>query len=225
MSKSKKTSESFKGRMHILSIVAVLSAIEIVLAVTPLGYIPLGVTRATTIHIPVIVGAILLGPKAGAFLGGIFGLTSFISNTINPTIASFVFTPFYPMPGETNGSLWSILICFLPRILIGVFSAYFFRLVSRVSGRFQKTDGAGNTSIVSLSLTGIFGSLTNTVLVMTGIYVFFGSSYSSVKGIDPAKLLSYILGTVIGVNGVLEAVIAGVLVSALTRPLLKIITK
>ena len=51
---------------------ALLSAIMVVLAVTPLGMINLGFINATTLHIPVIVGAILLGPKAGAFLGGVF---------------------------------------------------------------------------------------------------------------------------------------------------------
>ena len=62
-----------------------------------LGYIPLGFTRATIIHIPVIIGSIILGPKYGAFLGFIFGLTSLVNNTFNPTVTSFVFTPFYSL--------------------------------------------------------------------------------------------------------------------------------
>lgn len=62
--------------------VALFAALVIILAFTPfLGYIPLGFTRATIIHIPVIIGSILLGPKKGAVLGGVFGLTSFINNT------------------------------------------------------------------------------------------------------------------------------------------------
>ena len=53
---------------------ALFSAIILAMAFTPgLGYIPLGVTRATIIHLPVIIGGILLGPKKGAFLGGVFG--------------------------------------------------------------------------------------------------------------------------------------------------------
>ncbi len=70
-------------------------AIIVLMAVVPfLGYIPLGFTRATIIHIPVIIGSIILGPKYGAFLGFIFGLTSLVNNTFNPTVTSFVFTPF-----------------------------------------------------------------------------------------------------------------------------------
>ena len=99
---------------------AIFSAIIVVLAYTPfIGYIPLGFTRATIIHIPVIIGSLMLGPKKGAVLGGVFGLTSFINNTINPTVTSFVFTPFYNL-GEYSGGIGSVIICFLPRILIGV---------------------------------------------------------------------------------------------------------
>ena len=99
---------------------AIFGAIIIIMAFTPfLGYIPLGFTRATIIHIPVILASLLLGPKKGAALGFLFGLTSFINNTMNPTITSFVFTPFYNL-GEFEGGFGSVIICFLPRILVGV---------------------------------------------------------------------------------------------------------
>ena len=66
--------------------VALFGAIIVLLAFTPfLGYIPLGFTRATIIHIPVIIGSLLMGPKKGAVLGLVFGATSFINNTMNPT--------------------------------------------------------------------------------------------------------------------------------------------
>lgn len=82
---------------------ALFAALILIMAFTPfLGYIPLGFTRATIIHIPVIIGSILLGPKKGAFLGAVFGLTSFINNTLNPNVTSFVFTPFYSL-GDVHG--------------------------------------------------------------------------------------------------------------------------
>ena len=89
---------------------AIFGAIIIIMAFTPfLGYIPLGFTRATIIHIPVILASLLLGPKKGAALGFLFGLTSFINNTTNPTITSFVFTPFYHL-GEFEGGFGSIML-------------------------------------------------------------------------------------------------------------------
>ena len=61
--------------------------------------IQLPIIKATITHIPVIIGAILLGPMAGAVLGGVFGLCSLVSNTVAPVAASICFSPFWP-------SLW-----------------------------------------------------------------------------------------------------------------------
>lgn len=79
--------------------VAMMAAIVVLLANTPLGMIQLPIIKATTTHIPVIIGAILLGPMAGAVLGGVFGLCSLVSNTVAPVAASICFSPFWP-------SLW-----------------------------------------------------------------------------------------------------------------------
>ena len=82
-----------------LTSVALMMAIVILLANTPLGMIQLPIIKATTVHIPVIIGAILLGPAAGAILGGTFGVCSLISNTIAPTLLSFAFSPFMSNEG------------------------------------------------------------------------------------------------------------------------------
>ena len=73
--------------------VAMMAAIVVLLANTPLGMIQLPIIKATTTHIPVIIGAILLGPMAGAVLGGVFGLCSLVSNTVAPVAASICFSP------------------------------------------------------------------------------------------------------------------------------------
>ena len=79
--------------------VALMAAIVIVLANTPLGMIQLPIIKATTVHIPVIIGAILLGPSAGAILGFVFGVCSLVSNTMAPTLLSFAFSPFMSTTG------------------------------------------------------------------------------------------------------------------------------
>ena len=63
-----------------LAILAMFTAIIFLLTFTPLGLIDLPVIKATVLHVPVIIGSILLGPKKGAFLGGMFGLSSMIKN-------------------------------------------------------------------------------------------------------------------------------------------------
>lgn len=98
---------------------ALLLAIIIVMSTTPLGFIRLGVTALTIIHVPVIIGSIILGPKYGAFLGFAFGMASMLNATFAPDATSFAFSPFYSV-GELEGNAWSLVIAFVPRILTGI---------------------------------------------------------------------------------------------------------
>lgn len=140
--------------------VALFGAIIVILAFTPfLGYIPLGFTRATIIHIPVIIGSLLLGPKKGAVLGLVFGITSFINNTMNPTVTSFVFTPFYSL-GEFSGGIGSLIICFIPRILVGVVPHYVYKGVTSLT-KSEKVSALG------LIFAGMSGALVNTLPVLS----------------------------------------------------------
>ena len=189
-----------------LAQMGLFSALIILMAMVPfLGYIPLGFTRATIIHIPVIIGSLILGPKKGAALGAVFGLTSLINNTINPTLTSFVFTPFYSV-GDISGGWQSLVICFVPRILIGVVPFYVYRLVAKFNK--DKT----KPSVVGLALAGLAGALTNTLLVMNMIYLFFGSSYAAVREVAADAIYTVILG-VITVNGIPEAIVAAMIVA------------
>ena len=189
--------------------IALLAAIMMVMSVTPLGYIPLPFMKATIMHIPVIIGACLLGPRVGAGLGALFGFTSVVMATVNPNITSFVFTPFYSFNEQFHGSIWSIVVAMLPRILIGVVSGYVFILVKKVI----KND------TVSLMLAGISGAMTNTIGVMGLIYIFFGEQYAIAGGKDPQLLLGIIIG-IIATNGVMEAIIAAILTAAVCKAVL-----
>lgn len=194
--------------------VALFAALIIIMAFTPfLGYIPLGFTRATIIHIPVIIGSVLLGPKKGAVLGGIFGLTSFINNTMNPTVTSFVFTPFYSL-GEMQGGIGSIIICFIPRILVGVVPYFVFH------GLYKEMKAKNSGMIVSLGIAGLAGSLTNTLLVMNLIFLFFKDAYAAANGVAANAVYGFIL-SVIAMNGIPEAIVAAVIVAIVGRTLLK----
>ena len=77
-----------------LALMALFVALELFLNLTPIGLIPLPVIKGTTLHIPVIIGAIVLGPMAGGVLGGVFGLCSIWNNTMTPALLSFAFSPF-----------------------------------------------------------------------------------------------------------------------------------
>lgn len=204
---------SLKTRNMVMA--AVMAAIIIIMANVPfLGYIPLGVTRATIIHVPVIIGAVVLGPKYGAFLGGMFGLTSLIANTFSPTITSFVFSPFYSING-VGGDWRSLIICFGPRILIGIVAFYVYRGMKKLLHGKQKSD------ILSLTIAGLAGSMTNTILVMGLIYTLFGESYAAAKEITYNALIGVIMG-VVTMNGIPEAIVAAVLTAAIGKVLLHV---
>ncbi len=52
---------------------ALLMAITLVMAYTPLGYLRTPLLSVSFLTVPVAIGAILMGPAAGAVLGTIFG--------------------------------------------------------------------------------------------------------------------------------------------------------
>ncbi|HEY9575305.1 MAG TPA: ECF transporter S component [Lachnospiraceae bacterium] len=190
--------------------VALMAAIVILLANTPLGMIQLPIIKATTVHIPVIIGAIFLGPLAGAFLGGIFGICSLISNTTAPTLLSFAFSPFLSTTGfiGVGKALWISIGC---RILIGLVAGWLWILLRKVN--FPKT--------LAFVLTGFIGSLTNTIFVMASIYLLFAQQYAQAKEVASSAVFGLVMTTVF-VSGIPEAIAASILVLALGIPLLKI---
>jgi len=196
-----------------LALLGVLLAIEIMLNFTPLGLIPLGFMNATTLHIPVIIGAIFLGPIGGGILGASFGILSVITNTIRPNITSFVFSPFITI-SNTSGNFTSLIIAIVPRILIGVVAYYVYKVASKKC----------KNNITAYSLAGLAGSLTNTIFVMGGIYLFFGPAYAAAKGLAFEALFGVIL-SVVGINGIPEAIVAAIVVSTMCRVLSQIYKK
>ena len=257
-----------------LVLTALFTAILVIMAFTPLGYIPLVVINATIIHIPVILGALFLGPKKGAFLGFVFGLTSFINNTFKAATASaFVFSPVlaYNIDGVA-GVFKSLYICFVPRILVGVVPYFIYMLIRRVVKGEQKTgkivvdmlaslilfisvraflirlfpealsavvctliglvaglvlmavltftsSNKGSANI-ALAYAGLAGAFTNTLLVMSGIYILYKDAYAQAVGVAGEAVIDVIMG-VVTFNGVVEAVVAAIIAAgvgiALTR--------
>jgi len=204
---------NIENKTRNLVLAAVFVAIIIIMAFTPIGYIPLGFMNATVIHVPVIIGAIILGPKYGGFLGMVFGLTSLWKNTNMPNATSFVFSPFIKV-GEYGGNFGSLIICMVPRILIGIVAYYVFRAVLKACS------GKKGKRTIALAVAGVAGSLTNTLLVMNLIYLFFGKEYgAAAKGLTEG-VYSVILG-IICLNGIPEAIVSGILTVAISQALFK----
>lgn len=187
-----------------LTYLALFMAIEAVLVMVPfLGFIPIGPLRATTLHIPVIIAAIVLGTKEGCLVGLIFGLFSLFNNTINPTVTSFAFSPFI------SGNILSALIAIVPRVLIGFVSGEVYRLMKN---RFPT---------VGMFVSSFLGALTNTALVLGGIYLLFGQAYAKALGRSFASLAPYFI-SVISTQSLLEAVVGAIIAVAVSKALLKV---
>ena len=190
--------------------VALMAAIVIVLANTPLGMIQLPIIKATTVHIPVIIGAILLGPSAGAILGAVFGICSLISNTMTPTLLSFAFSPFMSTSG-IPGALKAIWISVGCRILIGVAAGWLWIALEKLK----------INQLIALPVVGFAGSMVNTVTVMGSIYFLFAQQYAEAREVAVTAVWGLIMGTVTA-SGIPEAVAAAILVLALGKVLIQI---
>ena len=185
----------------------------IVLANTPLGMIQLPIIKATTVHIPVILGAILLGPGAGAILGAIFGICSLVSNTMAPTLLSFAFSPFLSTTG-IPGALKAIWISVGCRILIGVVAGWLWVLFTKIK----------LNQFIALPIVGFVGSMVNTVTVMGSIYFLFAQQYAEAKEVALTAVFGLVMGTVTA-SGIPEAIAAAILVLALGKVLVVVFRK
>lgn len=198
---------------------SILSAIIVIMGFTVLGSIPLGGPIVATIaQVPVVIGAILLGTKAGMILGAVFGATSCLYFTIYAYPTSFVFSPVHAV-GMAGGNVWlavwyavcALIICFVPRILIGLVSGVIF----------QKLKNKNKT--LGCILAGVAGSLVNTLLVLGGILAFFAAPYYDANvAMGATDALMVIIGTSVLVNGIPEAIVTPILSTAICRPLLAV---
>lgn len=176
--------EKRKIKTNQLTTIGMLSAICVVLGLTGYGFIPLPGAKATIMHIPVIIGAIVGGPMVGMTIGLIFGVFSIMQNIMAPNILSFAFI--------------NPLVSVLPRVLIGFTSYYVYKL------NFVKNDS------LKIGLATVIGSLTNTFGVLTMIYILYAAKFASSKGIDPSIAAKTIYGIAV-INGVPEAIIATII--------------
>jgi len=195
-----------RNKSLVIAQFGVLLSIEAIFCFTPLGSLPaLGPIVMTLALIPVVITTIILGTEAGSLMGFFAGLFSFIVWTFvppNPLVA-FVFTPFYPL-GEYTGNFLSVLICFVPRILVGTVTGITYTFLKKKWPEMKKTN---------VAISAILGSMTNTIGVLGGIWIFFGSIYSDLFGV---AMLAIVTGLVL-TNGIPEAILTAITSVALNR--------
>lgn len=182
--------------------IALLVAVILLMAFTPIGYIKTFGLEITLIVVPVTVGAIVLGPVSGAILGGIFGATSFIQ--------CFGISPF----GATLLGInpWATLfVCMVPRILMGWLSGLLYAGLHKTN--MNKT--------AAIAITNLVGPLLNTIFFMSALVLFFYNTeyiqgFASMLGTN--NVFAFIIAFV-GINGLVEAIACFVVGSAVSKAL------
>lgn len=149
--------------------------------------------QPTLVHIPVIIGSIILGWRKGAVLGFVMGMISFLNSTIAPIPTSFLFSPFAP-----HGNIWSLFVAFVPRILVGILPFFIYQLAKN---RF----GAG--------FAGFLGSATNTILILTSAFLLFNNQLN--------MTFRALIASIIATNSIAEAIAATILTASIVPILMK----
>jgi uncharacterized membrane protein len=178
-----------------ITVIGMLSAISIFLGLTGLGFIPLPFVKATILHVPVIIGAIIEGPLVGAIIGLIFGMFSMYQAIVTPTPTSFLFL--------------NPLVAVFPRILIGVGAYYMYRLLPT------------KRESIKIGVSAAIGSLINTFGVLTMIYLLYAAKFANAINIDPSSAGKFIYGLAL-TNGIPEAIVSVIITVAIVVAVKKV---
>ncbi|WP_268912646.1 ECF transporter S component [Lentilactobacillus sp. SPB1-3] len=180
-----------------LTVLAMFIAIIILQTSIPIiGYIPVGPLEITIIQVTVIIATILMGTANGAVIGGVWGLITFVRAFAWPTspLAAIVFV--------------NPVVSVIPRILIAVVAGAMYNYLSKRM----------KSKSLTISISAVLGSLTNTVLVLGLIYVFYKAKAPQLYNLNIKDLLPYLLG-VVGTNGIPEAIFSGIVTPLIAIPL------
>lgn len=181
-----------------------MSAVLLLMAYTPLGYLRIGPLAVTFNMIPVAVCALIMGPAGGAVSGAVFGLTSFmqamgIGGGSPLGMALFGISPFF-----------SAVLCFVPRILDGWLLGYIFRSMRKASGKMY----------LSCSVTGFFAAFLNTLFFMAAFVLLFGRTEYVQSLINGRNVIVFVCSFV-GINAVLEMFSSTIVTGAVGAALYK----
>ena len=189
-----------KGKIIRMTAAALLVALIFLFGMTPVGLIPLGFINITVLCIPVIIGSVLLGKNMGLLLGFCFGTASVLSMT------GMSLTP----PSALASALFAaspalaVVMCYLPRLLTPLMAYGVHKIL--------KNRAKQN---IAVALAAVAASLTNTVLYLGLMLLFY-----KVSGLDATGILALIAGTGL-IAGGCEAAAAAVIAVPVVRAIEK----
>ena len=197
------------SKVHQITRMAILAAIIFLLAFTPLGYLVVGPIAATTVQMPVIVGAVVLGPASGAVLGLFFGLSAVLKVLTMPGADPFATLALAHSP------LAYLVVCLGARVLMGWLTG----LLAAGLKRTHVLDGG--RSIIRYGAAGFVGAALNTLFYLGGLWMLCAGVISQYYGIDLSGVGSFVMTAAVTL-GTPEALVSCVVVAAVCKALEKI---
>lgn len=185
-----------------LTIMALMTAVLIIFAFTPIGTIPIGPLSISLNMIPVAICAIVLGPVGGAIAGAIFGMLSFlqcfgigIPSGMGATLVAI--NPFLAFVQR-----------FVPRLLDGLLLGFIFQAFRKIN------------AYVGCAVTGFFSAFLNTAFFMSALVFLFGNT-EYVQGLMGGRNIIVFICAFVGINAVVEMIAATIVVGAVGSALIK----
>jgi len=201
-----------QSKIHRLTQLAILVAVIFLLTFTPLGYLTVGPIAATTIQMPVIVGAALMGPISGLILGFFFGLSAIIKVLTMPGA-----DPFATM-ALSHSPLAYLVVCMGSRILMGWLTGLL------AAGLKKLSPLTGKGSVLAYGITGFAGSVMNTVFYLGSLWLLCAQVIATYYGVDLSGVGDLVVGTAVAA-GIPEAIVSCVVVAAVCRALESVLKK
>lgn len=202
-----------------LTQLALLTAVVLVMAYTPLGYIRVGLLTMSLLTVPVAIGAMLTGPAGGAWLGLVFGLTSFM-NAVNGTggLTAFAFQ-------------YNPVLCFITCVVARVACGLCCGLLYMGAVKLFKTHDKAACLVGALS-----APLLNTLFFMGCLLGFFFQLEPIQNTLNSQPVQDLLAGSgipaplavavvMVGVQGLIEAVVSGVISTAVTVALRRVLKR
>ena len=193
-----------KADVRKLVTLAMLTAILLVMVMTPLGTIPIGPLSVSFTMIPVAIGAITLGPVGGLVMGAIFGIASFLQcfgiGVLSGLGAELV---------KINPFL-AFIQRFVPRVLAGLLCGYVYVGVKKCT----------NATIAGY-VTGFAAALLNTIFFMFALVLCFGNT-EYVQGMIGGRNVIVFICAFVGIQAVIEMIADTILVGLISQVTSKI---
>ncbi len=195
-----------RKKIYEMALLAILVAFILLMSFTSIGYIRTFGLEITLLVIPVVIGAICLGPKGGLILGTTFGISSFLQCVLG-------LSPFGATLLSIN-PIWTFILCVIPRSLMGFLVGIIFNALNKVF----KHD------VFAHVIASVSGALLNTLFFMSALCIFFYNSeyimgFRELLGSN--NVISFVI-LFVGINGVVEAAVNFLIGAIVTKTLFTI---